>query len=151
MFPVQITINNPTELAKVLAALGFNSAAAQAEIPLTIIEPKVEAKKPKATPAPQPAAPAPSQHTAEAVVADAPAKSTEPPAPQPSTAPAAAASSVSDVDYPTLQKAVFALAGKSREAAAAVAQSFGVKTFKELDASKWGEALAAVNAKIAEV
>lgn len=149
MFPVQITINNPTELAKVLAALGFNSAPAQAERPLTIIEPKAEAKKPKATPAQQPAAPAPSQPTAEVVVADAPAKSTEAPAPQPSTAPAAAASSASEVDYPTLQKAVFALAGKSRESAAAVAASFGVKTFKELDASKWGEALAAVNAALA--
>jgi hypothetical protein len=49
------------------------------------------------------------------------------------------------VDYPTLQKAVFALAGKSREAAGAVAAALGVKTFKELDSSKWAEALAAVN------
>lgn len=59
--------------------------------------------------------------------------------------------SVHSVDYPTLQKAVFALAGKSRDAAAAVAQSFGVKTFKELDSSKWGDALDAVQAKIAEL
>lgn len=36
-------------------------------------------------------------------------------------------------------------------AAAAVAASFGVKTFKELDAAKWGEALAAVQAKVAEL
>jgi hypothetical protein len=55
------------------------------------------------------------------------------------------------VDYPTLQKAVFALAGKSREAAAAVASSFGVKTFKELPEAKWAEALAAVNDKLAEL
>jgi hypothetical protein len=55
------------------------------------------------------------------------------------------------VDYPVLQKAVFALAGKSREAAAAVAASMGVKTFKELPADKWGEALAAVNDKLAEL
>lgn len=54
------------------------------------------------------------------------------------------------IEYPVLQKAVFALAGKSREAAAAVAASFGVKTFKELDASKWGDALTAVNAALAE-
>ena len=53
------------------------------------------------------------------------------------------------VDYPTLQKAVFALAGKSRDAAAAVAASFGVKTFKELDASKWSDALVAVNSALA--
>jgi hypothetical protein len=50
-----------------------------------------------------------------------------------------------------LQKAVFALAGKSREAAAAVASSFGVKTFKELPADKWGEALGAVQEKLAEL
>jgi hypothetical protein len=50
-----------------------------------------------------------------------------------------------------LQKAVFTLAGKSREAAAAVAASFGVKTFKDLPSDKWADALAAVNAKLAEL
>jgi hypothetical protein len=55
------------------------------------------------------------------------------------------------VDYPTLQKAVFALAGKSREAAAAVAGSFGVKTFKELPEAKWADALAAVTDKLTEL
>ncbi len=80
------------------------------------------------------------------------------PAAEPAEAPASAASTAAPTDsqtgtveYPVLQKAVFTLAGKSRESAAEVAQSFGVKTFKELDASKWGEALAAVNAKIAEL
>lgn len=68
----------------------------------------------------------------------------------PASSPAATASAPA-VEYPVLQKAVFALAGKSRDAAAAVAASFGVKTFKELDASKWADALAAVNAKLAEV
>lgn len=55
------------------------------------------------------------------------------------------------VEYSVLQKAVFALAGKSREAAAAVAASLGVKTFKELPADKWADALAAVNGKLAEL
>jgi len=53
------------------------------------------------------------------------------------------------VDYPTLQKAVLALAGKSREAAAAIAASFGVKTFKELAQDKWADALEAVNERLA--
>ena len=53
------------------------------------------------------------------------------------------------VDYPTLQKAVFALAGKSRDAAAAVAASFSVKTFKDLPEAKWADALVAVNAALA--
>ena len=55
------------------------------------------------------------------------------------------------VDYPTLQKAVFALAAINREAVIATARSFGVKTFKELDQSKWAAALEAVQAKVAEL
>lgn len=117
--------------------------------------PNIEAPKPAAAPAAASgkatakggAAPgktaaekAPSAESAEA----APPAST---AAASSPAPAPAAS----VDYPTLQKAVFALAGKSREAAAAVAASFGVKTFKDLPADKWADALAAVNAKLAEL
>lgn len=67
-------------------------------------------------------------------------------------APAASTASSSEpVEYPVLQKAVFALAGKSREAAAGVAGSFGVKTFKELPQDKWADALVAVNAKLAEL
>lgn len=81
--------------------------------------------KPAATPATQPAA-----DTAQTASSETPAAS---------------------VDYPTLQKAVFALAGKSREAAAAVAASMGVKTFKELPEDKWAGALVAVNAKLAEL
>lgn len=55
------------------------------------------------------------------------------------------------VDYPTLQKAVFELAGKSRDAAASVASSFNVKTFKELEPKQWAEALKAVKSKIEEL
>lgn len=55
------------------------------------------------------------------------------------------------VDYPTLQKAVFALAALNREAVVATASSFGVKTFKELDQGKWAAALEAVQAKLAEL
>lgn len=80
---------------------------------------------------------------AESVAAEPPAStaaaSSQPPAPAPT------------IEYTVLQKAVFTLAGKSREAAAAVASSFGVKTFKDLPADKWADALAAVNAKLAEL
>jgi len=54
-------------------------------------------------------------------------------------------------DYAVLQKAVFTLASKSRDAAAAVASEFGVKTFKDLDADQWPAAYTAVQAKIAEL
>lgn len=55
------------------------------------------------------------------------------------------------VPYLELQKSVFLLAGKNREAALAVVSSFGVKTFRDLDVARWPDALMAVNAKIAEV
>lgn len=55
------------------------------------------------------------------------------------------------VEYPVLQKAVFALAAKSREAVMALAATFGVKSFKELDPGKYAEALTAVEAKTAEL
>jgi hypothetical protein len=111
---------------------------------------KVAAPKP----APTPAAPAPAPKEVAAPVPAAESPSDPKPVADSSAPAAPAVSSVSSaepVDYPTLQKAVFTLAGKSREAAAAVATGFGVKTFKELDSAKWGEALAAVNAKIAEL
>jgi len=68
------------------------------------------------------------------------------PTPAPAASPSAAASPT--VDYPTLQKAVFALANASREAASEVAASFNVKTFKELSQDQWAPALTAVNTKL---
>lgn len=72
------------------------------------------------------------------------------PAPEVTAEPQAAEAPTA-VDYPTLQKAVFALAAINREAVIATAGSFGVKTFKELDQSKWAAALEAVQAKVAEL
>lgn len=43
-----------------------------------------------------------------------------------------------------------ALATKNKPRAKEVVESFGVATFKLLDESRWGEALAAVNAALAE-
>lgn len=73
------------------------------------------------------------------------------PAPSPTASAALSPLTSPAVEYPVLQKAVFALAGKSREAAAAVAASMGVKTFKELPQDKWADALTAVTAKLAEL
>ena len=62
------------------------------------------------------------------------------------------------VDYPTLQKAVFALAAAVQDKGLSpadkvldIAVSLGAKNFKGLDPSKFAEALAAVNARLAEV
>lgn len=99
-----------------------------------------------------PAAELTKQPKAEKVATPKPDPKPEPAAaPTPAPAPAASTSTASSVEYPVLQKAVFTLAGKSRKAAAEVAASMGVETFKELPAEKWGDALAAVNAKIAEL
>ena len=156
MFPITIsvTINSATELVKLqaLTALAVDTNS----VPMTATEVnarnavtalavglgadtpvKVEdkpAKKPAKTEAPAQAVGTQPTATGEAVAA-----------------PESQAEAPAAIDYPTLQKAVFALAGKSRDAASAVAASFGVKTFKELPADKWADALAAVNAKIAEL
>jgi len=127
--------------------------AAAAEAPPTQAAPaatsRATATKPaaseKKTPASGTSATTSSADASGAGEGNAAAASTPAPAAETST------SRASSVDYPTLQKAVFTLAGKSREAAAAVAASFGVKTFKDLPADKWADALAAVNAKLAEL
>ncbi len=133
--------------------------AAPAKKPVTAASGQPTAKASAApestTNAPAPSAPSAETAAPASTAATAPQETASDPKPvdtQPTASPtASAASSTQPVEYPVLQKAVFALAGKSREAAAAVAQSFGVKTFKELPADKWADALAAVNAKIAEL
>lgn len=67
--------------------------------------------------------------------------------PAPTPAPTAAPSPAPTFAYPTLQKAVFALAAKDKAAVLELAKSFGVATFKDLPAEKWEEAHAAVVAK----
>ena len=117
--------------------------------------PTPEAEAPKPAPAPAAASgkatakggAAPGKTAAEKAPA-AESVAAEPPA---STAAAPSPAPAPTIEYTVLQKAVFTLAGKSREAAAAVAASFGVKTFKDLPADKWADALAAVNAKLAEL
>lgn len=128
-------INNLAAIwSKLNATANAKAAAPAAEVKAD----KPKAEKPKAEPKPEVAAdPKPV------------AEPSEPEAPAAQTASSSEASP--SVDYPVLQKAVFALAGKSRDAAAAVAAGFGVKTFKELPADQWAAALAAVNAKLAEL
>lgn len=122
--------------------------AALLEIPLSALAGGEDSKqaaevKPAKTAKPAKQEPAKQEPVQEA--APAPEVTAEPQAAEaPTEAPTA-------VDYPTLQKAVFALAAINREAVIATAGSFGVKTFKELDQSKWAAALEAVQAKVAEL
>ena len=115
--------------------------------------PKIEDPKPAAAPAAASgkatakAAAAPGKTAAEKT----PAAESAEAAPPASTAATSSPAPAPAIEYTVLQKAVFTLAGKSREAAAAVAASFGVKTFKDLPADKWAAAFAAVNAKLAEL
>jgi hypothetical protein len=126
---------------------------AEAPKPVQAQEPAPGQATAKADAAPKKTAAAKTQPAASAE-AQQPASTaaTEGNAAAASSAPeATAAPAASSIDYATLQKAVFALAGKSRESAAQVAGSFGVKTFKELPQDKWGDALAAVQEKLAEL
>lgn len=117
------------------------------EIPENSLAGTVVTEEPK----PAPKAPKASKAAAEPVAAPAQPTAQPEEAPAPAAAPAEPEPAAATVDYPTLQKAVFALAGKSREDAAIVAASFGVKTFKELPQDKWGEALDAVNHRLAQL
>lgn len=117
--------------------------AALLEIPVTALVGGVEADKQNAEVKPAKAAKPAKQEPVKATEVVA-AKEETPVVEAPTEAPTA-------VDYPTLQKAVFALAALNREAVVATASSFGVKTFKELDQGKWAAALEAVQAKLAEL
>lgn len=142
---------NTAAIHALIAALGNAQPASAAQAPAPAVgqrtakaaaHKQTAAESAPAAPAAETAQPASTAAT-EGNVAAAPSA---PEAPAASTA-----SSSEPVEYPVLQKAVFALAGKSREAAAAVAAGFGVKTFKELPSEQWGAALEAVNAKLAEL
>ena len=125
---IQVTLNFKTIEAARQALL---------DIPASAL---VGGPAPEEAPVPKPvkaAKPAPAP-----VVAPPPVIAEPVEVPAPAAAPAA-------IEYPTLQKAVFALAAKSREAAAAVAAHFGVKTFKELPAEQWASALEAVQERLA--
>lgn len=118
--------------------------AALLEIPVTALVGGVEADKQNAEVKPAKAAKPAKQEPVKATEVVAAAKEETPVVEAPTEATTA-------VDYPTLQKAVFALAALNREAVVATASSFGVKTFKELDQGKWAAALEAVQAKLAEL
>ena len=135
---IQITLTFPSIDAARKAMLELPESLLTSVAP-SESKPAAEPKK-ETAPAKKEAAEttAPTQTTEE--TSDAPEQKVESSAPAPAS-----------VEYSVLQKAVFALAAESREAAAAVAASFGVKTFKELPQGKWPEALAAVTAKRAEL
>lgn len=177
MFPMTLTLtlDSPGQLNAVMAALQGTALAAPAPtaapspavtlkdkpVPLTAEQQaavddtagleevnKAQGKARQAKPAPT----ATTSPTAEAVAADAPAKNaTEASATTPHAGAPAASSAAPAIDYKDLQAAVFKLAGKSRAAALEVNQAMGVKTMKELPPERWADALAAVEAKIAEL
>jgi len=55
------------------------------------------------------------------------------------------------IEYADLQKAVFDLVAKDRDAAAAVVKGLGVRTFKDLPAERWAEAKGLVDAALAKI
>jgi hypothetical protein len=150
---ITVTLNFKTIEAARKALLEIPSSALVGgpEPEAEIEYPKIEAPKPAAPPAAASGKATAKGGAAPGKTAAENAPAAESVAAEPPASTAAASSPAPAIEYTVLQKAVFTLAGKSREAAAAVAASFGVKTFKDLPADKWADALAAVNAKLAEL
>lgn len=144
MFPVTLTIHSAEDLLKVMSVLHPTVPAAQPEKATA----PARTKKTESTGV--------SADEKAAVVGNSstgtPAGSDVPPAQEASAPPASAAPAATPaIKYDDLKAAVFKLAGKSRDAAIALNKQFGVTTMKELDAARWPEALAAVNAKLADL
>jgi len=156
---ITVTLNFTTISAAVAVLRDIPEAAIVGQPRLDVTSPPLEAAAPQpVAAAAQASSPAPSPRTAKAATATAaPAQSTAKPSAQQSTpaaaAPAAATSAPADapIDYSVLKAAVLKLVAISTDAAVKVNASFGVGSMKELDQSRWAEALAAVNAKIAEL
>ena len=134
-------------------ALAENTAAVRELIAvwskLTAQANKVD-KAPADTPVTAAGKPVKAKVEAAAKAADTPAV-TAPAQQEPAqSAPAADSPSEPAVDYPTLQKAVFALANaKGRDAVIGLMKdTFGVGSAKELKPEQWADALAAVNAAL---
>ncbi len=138
---VTATFDNVDEALRFLAHGAGNRGPIGATVERTD-KPAPAPAKPKAE-KPDPAPPAP-----------APAAAAPVPAPSVSAPPSASAPKAAEVDYTTLQKAVFKLAGipgTGHRAATEMLAALGVKTFKDLDSSRWAEALFAVTAKTEEL
>ena len=128
---VTLTFSTPQEMLEFFKGIGQIQAIAPARPAAGAAAPV----KPVAAPAP---------------VAVAPAKAAAP-APAPAPAAPIEAAVVNGVRYTDLQQAVQKLATQQRAAAVALLAQFGVPHFKELSPEKWADALAACNAKLAEL
>ena len=144
MFPITITLHNGDQLNAVMAAL---HKAAVADEPAISEAPGKSAP----TPAEKTTTAARSPRTAKVAEAAAPEKTDAAPAQPAAPAEAAPPASTAAVDYPTLQKAVAKLFAKDAKAPVQIAKDLGFDTFKAMPADKWGAALDAVNAKLAEL
>jgi hypothetical protein len=135
---VQVTLSftNTEEMLAYFTGKGGNASAT-----VKVETPKAETAVKKETAAPK----------AEKAKAETPAP-TSTPADTATGSPAASSASSSEgsssVDYPTLQKAVFALANaKGRDAVVGLLkEKFNVNSAKELAAEQYADALAAVTA-----
>jgi hypothetical protein len=144
--PVKEATTKPGKPAPAPAAASSPQPAAPKDVPTA--EGKAQA------PAATQAATGADQAAQAATAGESPSEG-KPAAAATSDAPPASSSkpgeSAEGIDYAVLQKAVFALAGKSRETMVELCAARGVKTFKELDPSLWGAALAAVNAALVKL
>jgi hypothetical protein len=132
---VTLTFADTSALVAYFAAKG--TGAAVVSEPVTVAKKETaapKAEKPKAEPKAE--TPAPTSTPADTATAS------------PAASSASSSEGASSVDYPTLQKAVFALANaKGRDAVVTLLkEQFSVNSAKELAAEQYADALAAVTA-----
>jgi hypothetical protein len=152
MIQITLTFNTIAQAVAALREIPENDLAQAPVIEAAPVKEKAAGKPPALSKQAAPA-PAVSEPVAEAPVSApaVPAASTasvEPKADVPEVK-AEPVAEEAPLEYSVLQKAVFTLASKDKAAALAVNTSLGVKSMKELPASRWREALAAVEAKLA--
>jgi hypothetical protein len=161
MIEVKLSFASQAELLAFFAGtkplVSADEKAAVASITAPVKEATTKPGKPQ--PAPTPAATGADLAALATTAAGSPSEPPKSAAAQPaaaqqsaaSTAASSASTSGDAIDYSVLQKAVFALAGKSRETMVEMCAARGVKTFKELPADQWADALAEVNAALAKL
>jgi hypothetical protein len=151
MIEVKLNFASQAELLAFFAGtrtlVSADEKAAAAACAPPVKEATTKPGKPAPTPAANVAAPAAKTETAAESPSEGKPVAAETPAAE--TASSAKPDASAPVEYETLRSAVMTLAGKNKPRALEIIASFGVKTMKELDAARWGEALGVVNEALA--
>lgn len=130
MFPTTITINNISDLQKVMSVLYPTTGVVEIKDTDRDVKPAKAEAKPKKTEAPAEGNAAPAASTETTAAADAPEQKA--------------------VTYAELQASVLKLHKLDSNAAKPIAEGMGFPNFKAMPDDKWAEALGKVEAALAQ-